>query len=261
MKEKMNLSIIVPSLGSELASEKLLILAQTVERYKEIELIVVVPENYKGCMESEDYSMILVKSKGKIYAAMNEGIRHASGKWLYFCGDTDTPYIQNLRSVIGEIGDILNSWEIVVATGIVQVGKKLREAKIDNYKQLLIAIERNPTHHQAIIYKKNFVISLGMYDENYTALADYKLNLEARRVIKEQKDLYCHQTNKIFGKWDIETPGISMRRRRKNYQESYNAKCGHLNNWAFRLLAIGVEVLTYLIGSAKTFIENNNFRD
>ena len=65
----------------------------------------------------------------------------------------------------------------------------------------------------------------------------------------------------IIVRCDIASPGTSMSRKKRNYQESYYAKCGHLDNWVLRLVAIGVEALTYGINRLKSFIENCSFRN
>ena len=181
----MKLSIIIPSLGTEVARRNLKKLTNEIEMCEDIELIVITPYNYTGYKIEEGKNMRVIKSKGKIYEAMNKGIENALGRWLYFCGDTDTPFIQNLSHVINSIeGDNIKE-RIEVATGFVQIGERLLRSSISKYNKIGISVERNPTHHQGIIYKKELVETVGKYDKDYSALADYKLNLEIRKRIRE----------------------------------------------------------------------------
>ncbi|GAB3176989.1 glycosyltransferase [Telluribacter humicola] len=105
----------------------------------------------------------------KIYAALNEGIKMATGDWLYFIGCDDslyTPY------VLEQIAPLLNHQKYDYISGAVinqPSGKKFWPRP---HTQWLF----HSLHHQATFYHRT-VFDRFTYDEKYIIASDYELTL------------------------------------------------------------------------------------
>jgi len=116
-----------------------------------------------------------------------------------------------------------------------------------------LAIERNPTHHQGIVYPAE-VFHSSLYSCVFRVMGDYEFNLRLRsRLNAKHSELYLIETNEIF--CDFEAYGISGTSRLGNYIESFKCKMTFLG---FYLLPIALIVELFAYMRAKV---NSSFRN
>lgn len=114
-----------------------------------------------------------------IYNAMNKGVINSSGEWLYFMGADDLLYDND---VLAKIANTRRSSEKVILgnvtfNSISNISKNL-DIKRSKFSKMLWL--KNTIHHQGTFYKRD-IFKNNFYDESYSVLADYKLNLELFR--------------------------------------------------------------------------------
>jgi hypothetical protein len=251
------LSIIVPSLMRSNAIahlEHLLLKQYAVDRH--IELIFVGPSGneiqldlFRAAIERvrnlTALQIRLLFGGATVYQAMNIGISKARGQYLFFCGDTDTPLRDHLLSCIDTYKSYCGRTEFrPVLLGLVRKSCQLTKARLPKASGLGLATERNPTHHQAIIYPVEVFHSLGLYSSAFRVLGDYEFNLRLRsRVNMEKSGLSFAETNVVF--CDFEDGGISASGRFGNYIESFKCKKPYLKSYLLPIALI-VEVLSCL---------------
>jgi hypothetical protein len=97
---------------------------------------------------------------------MNNAVKYANGKWLYFLGVDDT-----LLNDFKEIPDLLKNQESIYYANVVYYGKPFYKEYDDYYLTKLNFI------HQALFYPKT-VFDTYQYDTRYKVYADYHLNLQ-----------------------------------------------------------------------------------
>ena len=113
-----------------------------------------------------------------IYDAMNKGIRHASGDWIYFLGADDILY--NILHCMTTA--FVNDSSIYYGNVQLASSAKLYNGKFNIYK-----LSTANLCHQAVFYPAK-VFQLYKYDLRYPVYADYYLNLQcwADRRLKFQ---------------------------------------------------------------------------
>lgn len=109
-----------------------------------------------------------------IYDAMNRGITHATGQWLYFLGADD-----QLASsqVLREISAQLSTTNHAIVSGRAQFD----DGRIYRYTDSKAAIQRNFLHHQATFYHRRLFAQYGPFDTRFAIQADYDFNLRLRQ--------------------------------------------------------------------------------
>jgi glycosyltransferase involved in cell wall biosynthesis len=108
-----------------------------------------------------------------IYDAMNKGITHANGDWIYFLGADDT---LNNDTVLDEVFSTPDIHKFDLVYGNVEWGDtgKLYDGEFTLPKLMLQNI-----CHQAIFYKKTLFSTIGRFDLKYKIWADYLFNITA----------------------------------------------------------------------------------
>lgn len=136
--------------------------------------------------DSTDETRALLSSHGErvrwisepdngVYDAMNKGIAHAQGDWLYFLGAGDTMRPDVLRELAPHARELERSGDVAALIyGDVWLcdenrhfGGAFAPARLRSW---------NPSH-QAIFYGKSVFEKLGGYNLNYSTAADYAFNL------------------------------------------------------------------------------------
>ena len=175
---------------------------------------------------------------------MNIGISHAQGHYIFFCGDTDTPLLDHLLSCIDACASSCGRTNIrPILLGFVRKSCQLTKAYLPKITCLRLAIERNPTHHQAIVYPAEVFHSLGFYSRAYRVLGDYEFHLRLRsRIYMKCSELCFVETNCVF--CDFDDGGLSSTGRISNYIESYNCKKPYLKAYLLPV-ALAVELLAF----------------
>ena len=115
-----------------------------------------------------------------IYDAMNKGIRHAKGNWLYFLGADDQLMSKDvLKEVAVAFEDTLD-----IVSGKIQYDysendsafvKKNNGVFVTRWSKKLWI--KNTVHHQSTFYS-NTLFKNNLFNLDYKVLADYAFNLE-----------------------------------------------------------------------------------
>ncbi len=116
-------------------------------------------------------SHLIIEEDGGIYDAMNKGVNHASGTWLYFLGADDRLAYPNILLAIA--GILTNTPPNAIVSGSARYDNG-REYQLRNARR---AITRNFAHHQATFYHRNLFQQHGNFDTSLRLMADYDLNL------------------------------------------------------------------------------------
>lgn len=104
-----------------------------------------------------------------IYDAMNKGIAHAKGDYIYFLGADDTLFPNVLERVAQACKEFPG--EIIYGDALFSTREKPYDGAFDSKK----LIHKNICH-QAIFYPAS-IQKKHLYDTHYPALADYALNI------------------------------------------------------------------------------------
>ena len=136
-----------------------------------------------------------------IYRSMNDALQLSDDDWLYFSGDSDKIYLDNIFGALKRVYKIENKiWPIMIL-GDTKVGKRLFKGTYKNLRESTYWYNSNKLHHQSIIYNKKIILSITnsdfFYDESYSFLSDYDLNCKIYNYISinqkflTTKDLFC----------------------------------------------------------------------
>jgi glycosyltransferase involved in cell wall biosynthesis len=152
-------------------------------------LIVVAPSTDSSAELAEELSdsddavrVIRQKSLG-IFAAMNEGIEHSNGEFIWFMNSGDIfvgPDVLGLA-----ISQILES-SLGVIVGGYQINHISHLSKYSFREKFIsplgFAFSRRGGCHQAMIFQASYVKDLGGYDVTYKANSDFKLVLSVIKL-------------------------------------------------------------------------------
>lgn len=172
-----------------------------------------------------------------IYNAMNKGIINSSGEWLYFMGADDLLYDTD---VLAKIANTRRSSEKVILgnvtfNSISNVSKNLDIKRSKFSKTLWL---KNTIHHQGTFYKRD-IFKINFYDESYSVLADYKLNLELFR-----KKIVSINTNILIA--NCGDQGISKKFKWSLYKEDIRLKT-EVSSGIFKPFFWAIGVFKYLM--------------
>jgi glycosyltransferase involved in cell wall biosynthesis len=165
---KISIIIVVYNGGSSIEKSILSVVNQT---YKKIEFIIIdggstddtveIIKKYENkiyCWES--------KPDNGIYDAMNNGIKKATGDWVYFLGADDI-----LFNIIEDIIPFFEKGKILYGNVLFKTTQKIYAGKFNSIKLLT-----NNIPHQAIFYPYK-VFEKYLFNTKYKYFADYYLNL------------------------------------------------------------------------------------
>lgn len=105
-----------------------------------------------------------------IYDAMNKGIQKAEGEWLYFLGSDD--WVLNEKVFSEVFSKDIEPYDVVYGEAEFD---HLPDSFRGEWTQNNLFVNRC---HQAILYKKQFLIEVGGYELCYKIYADFDLNLK-----------------------------------------------------------------------------------
>ena len=173
MKRSPVLTIITPNYNS---GDKLLATVRsTVSESVEFEHIIVDGASTDGSTElaselAAEHAHLKVYSEvdNGVYDAMNKGIQHARGRYLFFLGAGDLLIPGGLTRISQHLPECEHAliYGDVLYRGISHNGKFSR----------LMLCEGNICH-QCILYSRRLFNLVGMYNTRYKALADWEFNL------------------------------------------------------------------------------------
>lgn len=175
-------SIIIPTYNSSATLEACLnsVLTQSFTNFEVLIMDGCSKDNTFDIARSFSDERIRVYSEPDtgVYDAMNKGIDKVQGEWLYFLGSDDTFYSND---VLKNVSLYLNEGKADVIYGDVKITGTNNWFKdksgIYGGEFDLKRILNSNMSHQAIFYKVQLFGLWGKYDQRYTALADYDLNL------------------------------------------------------------------------------------
>jgi glycosyltransferase involved in cell wall biosynthesis len=111
-----------------------------------------------------------------VYDAMNKGIEHSTGEWLYFLGADDVMHDAEVFADVAKVlassdADIVYGDEIKKSSGVRYGG----EFTLDR-----LLFECNVCH-QAVFYRRSLFDKLGGYNLRYPIWADWEFNIRCFR--------------------------------------------------------------------------------
>jgi len=182
----MKLSIIIPTYNSIISIERCLesISKQSV---KDVEIVVQDGGSTDGTIEAlllfrdqhpEFGVSVFQEQDGGVYDAMNKGMAHAQGEWLYFLGSDDELHDE---FVFEQVFSFIERSQFDVIYGDVHVrgdagwapDNAIYDGRFDLRKLL-----RTNICHQAIFYRATFVKEyIGCFECRYVVCADWDFNL------------------------------------------------------------------------------------
>ncbi|MFD0860682.1 glycosyltransferase family 2 protein [Sungkyunkwania multivorans] len=114
-----------------------------------------------------------------VYDAMNKGIAHSSGEWLYFLGADDTFATSTVLFALFQeqkwSTDLILGEIVYRSNGDHRLNGKRKRSFFSSRLWL-----RNSIHHQGVFYKST-LFNKEVYDSSYEILGDYAFNLALYR--------------------------------------------------------------------------------
>jgi len=171
----MLLSIIIPSFQQSVLLKRALesIAEQTFKDYE----ILIIDGGSKDCIDEVVSAFMHLPlrfysepDKG-IYDAMNKGVYHSSGVFLYFMGCDDILYDNNVLKKVFEIPYITENHVIYGDVLLSNTGARYY-GEFTQFKLL-----ENNISHQAIFCRRDLYKILGMFDIRYKLYADWEFNM------------------------------------------------------------------------------------
>lgn len=146
---------------------------ESVLSQKDTELIVIDGASTDGTIEIineyvGDIAYFISEPDSGIYEAMNKGVMHAVGKWVYFLGSDDR-MIPNIVSVI-EPTLKLDEFDIIYGAIRYSSGKYFKS----NFS--IKTVLHNTIHHQSAFYKHSLLLR-HKFDVKLRIISDYEINL------------------------------------------------------------------------------------
>ena len=158
------------------------------QSYSDVEYIIIDGRSTDGTLDIirkyEDAIDYWVSEPDKgIYDAMNKGIRHARGEWLYFlnCGDclVDREVLEKVALAVIRTDLPLVIGRVNYLSGGIAVKQLPESAPTENTARLLYA---SKFCHQAYFARRNSSIGTGGYDTRFPVFSDFHT---AYRIIHE----------------------------------------------------------------------------
>lgn len=134
-----------------------------------------------------------------VYDAMNMGIMHSTGDWLYFIGADDVLYDDD---VFADVASFIAASEADIVYGDVVLRSNGRRF-FGETSWLRLQYDRNICH-QAIFYRRSVFERIGFYNLSYPIWADWDMNIRCFR----DSDIRCLWMDRIIATYN-DTSGIS----------------------------------------------------
>jgi len=170
------LTIVMPVYNAEFYIEQALdtILAQSFVDYELLVVDALSTDQTKTIVQqkqstNKNIRLISEPDRG-IYDAMNKGIAHANGEWLYFMGCDDGFFDDNVLQVLSS--EFTDAYDLVYGD-VLWVPDEVPERGACSPGELL---HRN-INHQRIFYRKSLFQQYGGYDLQYKVASDHELNI------------------------------------------------------------------------------------
>lgn len=111
--------------------------------------------------------------KGNMYAAINEGLRHASGEWITYINGDDLLYGLNVLRALSEVPDsadfLYGNIDLIAESGMLI--KRRHSPAPFGLRVLMCAYSAIP--QQGTFFRRRVYESMGGFDESFRFSADY----------------------------------------------------------------------------------------
>jgi glycosyltransferase involved in cell wall biosynthesis len=145
------------------------------QRHVQPELIVIDGGSTDGTvvwLESQRARLATLISEPDrgVYDAMNKGVTHAHGEWVYFLGADDR--------LAGDmvLSEVVN-WMKKTEAGVVVGEAAFDDGRLYKLHSQVNAIARNFVHHQGAFYRRTLFEENGGFDPALAVQADYEFNV------------------------------------------------------------------------------------
>lgn len=143
--------------------------------FKNIEYVIIDGGSTDGTIDIinkyQDKISFWVSEPDKgIYDAMNKGIKHSKGEYIYFLGCDDILIDEFVLEKVSEF--LINKYKVYYGNVIFKKRNLLYDGKFNSFK----IVTRNISH-QCIFYPKDVFFDF-QYNIKYKIYADYDLNLK-----------------------------------------------------------------------------------
>lgn len=169
--DPVSLTIVVPHLNS--GGEIVDALGSVPERGN-VEVLVIDGQSTDGsiaAVEARRWQSVRVHVEPPrgVYAAMNQGIEHARGTWIYFMGADDRlhPHL-DFDALLARLA----ATQADVLYGDVEMNGQRMHGEFDLEK-----LSRSTIPHQAMFFRRSSFERFGTFDTTYAVKADYALNI------------------------------------------------------------------------------------
>lgn len=191
------ISVVIPTNNSETTLNRCLdsVIHQD---FTDFEIVIIdgaSTDDTIEIIESYDYSdnrvRYITEPDNGVYDAMNKGVSHANGNWLYFLGSDDELHDDQVFSSVfsqpisEKVGALYGNVQVMNNTIWAHAGA-IYDGKF-NLRKLL----KKNICHQAIFYRKTLFSQWGVYNIKYPICADWELNL---RFFSKTKFRYINKT-------------------------------------------------------------------
>lgn len=137
---------------------------------KECEIVLVVPAHQLVTVGRELLdAFVIAESRPSVYAAMNDGVKASTGRFLYFLGKDDI-VLPSMRDAVDLLGSAAPT---VLFCDVYWGADGVRRGRPSKWKILF----RNVCH-QGIIYSREVVLKHGPYLRKMRVQADHLLNIK-----------------------------------------------------------------------------------
>lgn len=237
----MKLSIIIPCYNS---GKNILKLIDSITSQKTgIDYEVIVQD---GMSEDEDtvhaletlssnprIHVFCEKDKG-IYDAMNRGVSHSKGEWLYFIGADDKMHSDTVfEEIFGSSNDDGRD-NVLLIIGQAIFGTKLRKYTLGRKMKL-----ENTVLHQAAFYHRS-IFDEYSYGADFGVSSDYDLNYHCY-----SKHYKCRYVDTVI--CDFSLNGISSQVHWRSYREEITVRSKYIKFFVFRALLATYSMARYSI--------------
>ena len=175
----MLISIITINYNNKLGLERTLKSVRN-QTYTGFEHIVIDGNSNDGSKDllnsyKDKFSYCVSETDEGIYNAMNKGIKEAKGDYLFFLNSGDDLLdAKSLEKVAKHL-----TGEDLIYFNINVVEKDVVTEKVIPTNLSFFYLHNDTIPHQSLFLKRNLFNKIGLYDENFTIISDWKFILEA----------------------------------------------------------------------------------
>ena len=146
------------------------------QNYADFEYIVIDGVSIDGTLDilaqyAQRITKIISEPDKGIYDAMNKGILHSKGDWVYFLGCDDVFYNMSTLSNIFSTSQY-EQYDVIYGSVLLLHSNKVYDGEF-NYEKMC----NRSICHQAIFYRRCLLIQQGYFSTAYTTASDYVFNL------------------------------------------------------------------------------------